>query len=316
MSGLRLASCLVVLTTVIASLVQADEPVKLGYKFASDRPLIYRTKLVTEQVQTVGDQKIETKTEHSDVTVRTFESVDDDGNIRLKSQNKQIQVKVKIGASGDYAFDSKSTEREKGSALGAALTPLYERLSGAELTLVVTPLGKVADVKGYEELVGDILKDNPMAGQFAAGGSKQAAKLAYQDALDQFSPDPVKVGDKWEIPYEVEIPKLGKAQGKRIYTVEAADKVGSRDTVRIGVALELAFDIDLDVNGAKVTGKLSTTEANGTLQFDPQLGQIVSKKSRYKISGDLSVDVAGNILAVRSEQTQTVEFELLDKLPE
>jgi hypothetical protein len=140
--------------------------------------------------------------------------------------------------------------------------------------------------------------------------------MSYQEAFDQFSEKPVKPGDKWEVPYELDLPKLGKAKGKWIYTYEGPDKVGERPTARIAVALEMEFDLDVEIGGMKVTGKLSAADAAGTIQFDPARGQTVSKKSKYTINGDMAIVVNGMTIDVRMNQKQSATLELLDKLPE
>lgn len=305
-----------VVAVIVTGVVRAeDEPVLLRHRIEKDQPLIYRTSTSTEQVQTVMDRKLTTTIDQTDVSLRTLEKIDDDGNVRVRSENKRLKVTVK-SVGGDFKFDSSAAEREKGNELSAALNPLYERMSGSVLTLVVTPRGEVKDVEGLDMLLADLLKDNPLAAQFAGGGDKKAGKLSQQEAIDQFPEGPVKTGDQWEIPYEMELPKLGKATGKRVYTVEGADKVGERETIRLGVTLEMTFDVDLETNGAKITGRLSVSESAGTVQFDPKMGQTVSKKAKYTIGGALSVNVAGQVIPVQSDQTQKVSVELLDKLPE
>lgn len=296
--------------------VRADEPIVLRHKFEKEQPAIYKTETTMTQKQAFMGQKIETEIKQSDVTSRVLDKIDSEGGIHLKNENKRLKVSVKIGPIGDYTFDSQSTEREKGSVLGSALTPLYERLSGASIEVALTPRGKVTAVDGYEQLIGDVLKENALAAQFAGGGSKNASVMAYQESFDQLPEGSVKPGDTWEVPYDVELPKIGKAQGKRVYTFEAMDKVGDRATARLGVKLELSIDVDLEMNGAKITGKLSVSESAGTIQFDPEKGRTLSKKAKYTISGTLNVDVNGNVIPVETEQIQSVNSELIEKIPE
>jgi hypothetical protein len=318
---MNVKSLLVCATAAIASLLSAglahadDEPILLRHQYEKDHPLLYRTTSEMEQTQSLMGQKITMTMKQTDVTQRSLEMVNDDGNLRVKSENKQLMVTMK-SAIGEYKFDSKGAERERGSVLGAALTPIYERLSGSALTMVITPRGEVKDVEGLDMLLADVLKDNALGAQFAGGGSKGAARLSQQESSDQLPEQPVKKGDKWEIPYEMELPKLGKVTGKRIYTFEDFDKVGERETVRLGVTLEMAFDVAVEMGGAKVTGKMAVSDSSGTVHFDPKRGQTVSKKAKYTIGGDLSVDVAGNIIPVRQDQTQAVTVELIEKLPE
>jgi hypothetical protein len=275
----------------------------------------FRRRRGLKQTQTIMDLKIENSMSTDDVSRHTVEEVGTDGKITLASKNERLKVSANFGAAGKFDFDSKSTERDTGSILGSGLTPLYERLSGAQLQLVVSALGEVAEVQGYKNLVADVIKDNPIAEQFGAG-SDEAAKIAYQELFVIFSDKPVKPGDKWEVPYNVDFPKLGKAKGKMLYTYEGPDKVGDRKTARFSVTNDLSFDLDLDMAGTKVTGTISTNNSSGTVQFDIEAGRVVSSKKEYTMSGQLSVNANGMIIPVQNQQTQTVTLELLDKLPE
>jgi hypothetical protein len=296
--------------------VQAGDGIVLRHKLAKDDKLIYRKTSSVKQTQVVKDMKIETHIDSTEVGVRTFQEVDDKGNIKAQTENKLLKVKTKIGPLGDYTFDSKSNDNDKGSTLGAALTPIYERMSGAIMTVTYTPRGEVTKLEGYEELIKDVLKDNPIGAQFAGGGSEKAARFGYAEFFPVFGEEAVRAGDRWETPYEMQLPKVGDAKGKKIYTYLGPDKVGNRKTVKIGVTHELDFDLNLDVNGVKVTGKMTIDRATGTIQFDPEKGHLVSMTSQYTLSGTMNVDANGMQFPVTTEQLQRVNLELLEKLPE
>ena len=294
----------------------AAEPLLLRYKYSLAQPLIYRTESTMQQVQTFAGQKVETETTQIDVAVRTLQKVDDQGNLHIRTENKQLQTTVKVKPLGEYKFDSRTKERESGSVLAGGLNPLYERLSGSLLDITFGSDGKIVEVDGYEQLLADLFKDNPLAKQFAGGGSKQAAHAGYQELIDQFSEKAVQPGDMWEIPYELELPQIGKSQGKRVYTFEGMELAGERSLAKISVVVELAVDIDIEANGAKITGRLASSSASGTVLFDAAQGQTVSKTAQYTISGNMNVAVNGMTIPVQSEQTQSVKLELLEKLPE
>ena len=298
-----------------AGAVSAQEAVLLRYKMDENDKLAYRTTTTMKQTQNFAGQTLQTEFTQSDVSLRTLEKVDEKGNFTLKTENKRLLVKGDLGPAGTYTFDSTSNERARGNVVADAVNPLFDRLSGAILSVTISPRGEVVDAKGYEELIGDIVKDNPVAAQFAGGGSDKAFKMGIAENFAQFAEQPVKPGDKWEVPYEVELPKLGKAQGKRIYTYVGPDKVGERPTAKIDVVHELAFDLDVDSAGTKVTGKLSIDKSSGTVHFDPEKGQLVSLKHDYVLSGDISVETNGNTIPVKTEQNQSSTVELLDKLP-
>jgi hypothetical protein len=223
---------------------------------------------------------------------------------------------MKVGPLGEYVYDSKSEKHDEGGPLSTALNPIYDRLKTAALSFTLTPRGELTALEGMKELLEDVLKDNPIGTQFTGGGSDKVAQMGMAEMFAVFGEKPVKPGDTWEAKYELDLPKLGKAEGKRIYTFEGFDKVQDRKTARIRVSHELSFDVDLETGGAKVKGKMKIDQSSGVIQFDPDKGRIVSMDSTYQISGDLNVDAGGKLIPVKSEQTQSVKVELLDKLPE
>jgi len=304
-----------VLTLVIlAAGVAAQEGTLLRYQ-PSKEPLIYRKTHTMKQTQNVMDMKIITDTKQTEVEVWSV-GVTDKKDLEIKAETKTLEVKAKIGPLGEYAFDSRKDDNDKGSALGAALTPLHERLANARPTYIVSDRGKIAKVEGLKELLDDVLKDNPLAKQFAAGGSEEAMKLGLTEYFPLLPEDRVSSGTRWEVPFEISLDKFGKAKGKRVYVCEGEATVGKRKTIKIRVATEMSFDLDLDVGEAKVTGKMSITDAKGTIHFDPKQGCVVSLNNEYTLSGDLNVTAGGMNIPVSSEQTQNLRLELLEKLPE
>lgn len=94
----------------------------------------------------------------------------------MRTENKLLKVEMKNDRIGGYTYDSASSDRDTGSQVGQAITPLYDRLNGAVLTFSLTPQGKLTGAKGFQELLGDLVKDNPLVAQFVGGGSDEAAR--------------------------------------------------------------------------------------------------------------------------------------------
>ena len=301
---------------LVTATALAGEPLKLRYRIKAGERTIYRTRTEIKQNQSVGEMKFENEIRTEQVATTAVDKVDDQGNLHLRQQSERLKFVMKSGPLGEYKFDSLAKEHDRGSVLGKAVTPLFERMSGSAVELVVTPLGEVKEVKGFAELFADLLKDNPIAVQFLGGGSNEAAKSSYADQFPRFKDDAVKPGDFWEVPFEIDLPKLGKFKGKRVYRYEGPDKVGDRTTAKIDVATELEGDLDIDLGEAKVSGTFSTDDATGTVQFDPAAGKLVAMKSGFSLTGDMTITAGGNTIPLRMEQTQTISIEMLDKLPE
>ena len=294
---------------------QANEPIVLKYKTAKGDKFHYKMGFDMKQSQSVMGMKFENTIKQETIVSRVVDSVDADGQATLKVKADRRKMSSEFGALGKYEFDSKSTERDTSSAVGAAVTPLLERLTGSEYELLVTSRGHVAEVKGYAELVGDLLKDNPLAQQFGAADNKTAAHQEQRGFI-VLSEKPVKPGDQWEVPFDIELTKVGKMKGTITYTYEGPDKVGDRKTVRIGVVSNISLEMNIDQGTSKVTGTLSTTNSTGTVQFDPEAGRVVSSKQTSGLSGQLMVEVGGMTIPVDNQQESTETLELIDKFPE
>ncbi|GAB4137528.1 MAG: hypothetical protein Tsb009_05120 [Planctomycetaceae bacterium] len=298
------------------SAVHAQKPILLRYKMEPNKPLIYKMTTNTKQVQTVRNMKIETVMSNTEISIRTLKGFDKSKNLELQTENKLLNVKVKIGPLGEYKYDSKSDENERGSTLGAALTPLYDTLNGAYETIVMSPRGEIVETKGFAELVASALKDNPLGKQFAGNGTNTARKFSLAEFFPVLSKAPVKPGDTWEEPYEIELPKLGKAKGTRKFKFVGYEMVGKTKTAKITYTTEMTFDIDLNIGGQKITGKMTMEKSAGTVNFDPQKGQLVKLKSGFTMGGDINVSVNGMDIPIGTKQTQTITLERLTKLPE
>jgi hypothetical protein len=309
----------VLCAAVIASIglaVHADDGVSLKYKLAKGDKLIYRTKSEMKQSQTIMGMAIENTMTNEGVTSYTVESVDEKGHVHVGVKGERLKVKANFGALGEFSFDSQSSERDKSSVIGAAVTPLFERLSGAVYQATLSLEGEIVEVKGYADLIRDLLENNPLTIQFAGGGTDDAAKEGLREMFPQVSKNAVKPGDTWEVPHEITMPKLGKLKGKTAFRYIGPDKVGDRQTAKIEVTTDTSMELDIDMDGTKVTGKISSNSANGTLQFDVAAGRVISNQSTVSLGGTLNVNVNGMDIPVQNEQMMKSSVELLEKVPD
>jgi hypothetical protein len=294
----------------------ANDGVELKYKFAKGDKMVLRAKSEVKQTQTIMGQTVETAINNESVSTITVEEVDEKGNFHIGLKGERLKVKMNVGPLGEYVFDSQSSERDKSSVLGGALTPLYERLGGITFQATIKPDGEVVDVKGYVEQIRDLLEGNPLTAQFANGGTDEAAKLGLEQQFPRISGKAAKPGDTWERPYELNLPKIGKVKGKSTYRYLGPDKVGDKETAKIEVMSEGAIEINVEQMGAKVTGTLNVTSGNSTIQFDPIAGRILVHDDTVVMAGDLNVDANGMNIPIRQEQTVKTKVEYLDKIPE
>src|SRR5262245_43388334 len=233
-------------TAVLASIglaVHADE-VTLKYKMAKGDKVIDRAKMEMKQAQTIAGMAFDNEMVNDSISSYTVDDVDEQGNYYLTVKAERLKVKSKFDAlGGDYTFDSQSSERDKSSQIGAAVTPLYERLSAIVYQVKLGPDGDVLEVKGYAEQLKDILDANPLARQFGGGGaSNETAKQTLRELFVKLPAKPIKSGDTWEVSAELELPQLGKSRGKSVYRYVGADKINGRDTAKAEVTGDMSFE--------------------------------------------------------------------------
>lgn len=299
----------------------ADDGITFRYKPPGDAKQIYRTTKTMEQTHTVGETKTEKTTmTQTSVSQWTLERTDNKGDFHLLVETQQLEVDLTfnslIGTDPTirtYKFDSNADEQERGNVLSEALGPIYDRLATARLTVTMSPRGEIKTIGGHQELLGDLLKDNPLAAQVAGGGSENAARLNFAERFIVLSDKPVKPGDSWESEFNVDLKEVGMATGKRIFKYVGPDKVGEVITEKFTMTLVLSINIDIKANGAEIKGMLSAKDTSGTVQFDPELGRVVSMKSSYTFGGDINVSANGVSQVISTSQTQTVERILLDE---
>ncbi len=308
--------CAITLQFASARPTVAEDAVLLRYKAAPGDRQIYRSRTEMKQTQRIGELDIEQKLTAEQTCSRTVLAVDERGLMQLKLKNERLTFEGTFGPSGEYQFDSTSDERDTASVLGAALTPVFERLSDGAFQVAVSPRGEVTEAKGLAEMLGDLLENNPIAVQLTSGGSDAAAKFSVQDQFVVLPENPVRPGDTWEVPWEIALPKLGTTKGKKSFRFLGLDKTGPRPTARIECTTEMSFDVNIDMGDARVTGTAAVTSSSCTIRFDVAAGRLSSSVGTVRLAGDLIVTTGGQSIAIKTDQTQKTTIELLDKLPE
>jgi len=305
------------LVASIGLAVHADEGVTLKYKMAKGDTTIYRTNLEMKQTQTIAGMAFDNTMNTETISSYTVDSVDEKGNYHLTIRSERLKVTAKFGMLGDYAFDSRSSERDKSSMIGAAVTPLYERMSGMVYQTKLGPDGDVLEVTGYAEQLKDILEASPLARQFAGGSaSNETAKQGLRELFIKLPVKAIKTGDTWDVSSDVDLPQLGKNRGKSTYRFVGPDKVQGRETAKTEVTGDTSFELNLEQDGAKITGTLSSTNVSGTVHFDIATGRVLRAEGSVTLGGEFSVDVNGMVIPVRNDQSMKSSFEVLEKVPD
>ena len=177
-------------------------------------------------------------------------------------------------------------------ALRLGITPGIRAVSVLALAALA---GCTAEVSGK-----DPVKNPGSAGGSGAGSGGSGAMVGPADCEGN----------------EIAMPKLGTMKGKTTFRYVGPDKVGDRQTAKIEVTTDSSLEINLEMDGTKVTGKISTNSASGTLQFDVASGRMISNQSTVSMGGTLNVNVNGMDIPIQNDQTMKTAVEYLEKLPD
>lgn len=301
---------------LVAGSQAASAQETFAYKGKAGDKHIYLTSVTSNSSQKVAGMDLESKFTLTTISERSFKQPDEDGNLQYETATKQVLVDATLPGLGKFKFDSESDENASGSQLADSLTPFFEATAATKYDVKLSNLGEVVELKGYEDALKDVLKGNPLAQQFAGGGTDEAAKAGVSDLFIPFQKEGVNSGDEWEVEFKINMPNLGEAVGKRRIRFDGDDKLGDTPTKKFTVTVELAFDVNIKSGGAVVTGKIESESSSGEYHFDPAIGQIISGKMKQVLSGTLTAAVGDNEVQVETSQTQIVKVERLDKLPQ
>jgi hypothetical protein len=282
---------------------------------SSKEPRIYRTEITIRQRQTVAGVEFNTELTTTTVAEWTFQHVDQDGNLHWQSHNKQLQVRGTIGFLGEFRFDSTTKDRAQGSQLDAALVPVYTALSDATFEVTLNPRGQVVAVTGFDGFIAPLVKDDVFAMQYTFGGTDKGAALVYQEQFVVFSDAPVAPGGTWSVPYDWQLPALGRVTGTKSFTLRNQMEQAGRGVADLDVTYALSVEADMKASGLHTTGTITTRDFKGTAKVDTASGQILSMDSAVTLTGTVSIDIGGATYAVPTEQRWNVAVEKLDALP-
>ena len=303
--------------SLLSAPVFAQDAITFRLKAKPGDKRYYQISSTMEMSQKVAGQEVDTKMTSKQAIEREVTEPDKDGNITLRSKTLRLQMDSVFPGVGPYKYDSDSTENNDGSAIGAAVAPLYDAISGAVVDITVNPQGKVTKATGLAEAIKGAIQGNPIAQQFAAGSdSDEASAMGMRDQFIEFPKKALSPGDEWEVPYDMDLAKLGKATGTTKYKYEGLeDSTRGKSIHKFTFTASMDFDLDLKTDAVTGTGKMKITSSKGTALFDAEAGKLISKNSETSIDGDITVVAGGMTIAIQQEQNQKIELKLIDGPP-
>lgn len=280
MSGLAVAIVLIGATRVMAE-------VTLELKFPEESKATLQSELSVDQTLTLAGQDIVTKSSTFAVSTSSVGKRAEDGSLAVTDRVDVFQSELNINGT-KVQFDSANPDKK-------ADVPQLEPVLDIYRAIIKFPITKTFDAKnkliaaklpeGEFEKLGDLAKE-----QF----DPEKLKKATEQVL-AFLPDgPVKEGETWERSTES---NLGSGQVMSFRTKYEYKGTIEQDGRTLDKIEGKAFEVSLAINGNPMLqltkSDLKIKESASTILFDREKGHVVSRVSKVRIDGPLTLTING-----------------------
>ncbi len=282
MSGLAVA-----LAIVLTGATQAVAEVTLELKFPEESKATLQSELSVDQTLTLAGRDIVTKSTTFVVSTSSIGKRAEDGSLAVTDKVDVFQSELNINGT-KVQFDSANPDKK-------ADLPQLEPLLDIYRATIKFPIAKTFDAKnkliaaklpeGEFEKLGDLAKE-----QF----DPEKLKKATEQVL-AFLPDgPVKEGETWERSTES---NLGSGQVMSFRTKYEYKGTVEQDGRTLDKIEGKAFEVSLAINGNPslqlTKSDLKIKESVSTILFDRERGHVVSRVSKVRIDGPLTLTING-----------------------
>ncbi|HQR41994.1 MAG TPA: DUF6263 family protein [Gemmatales bacterium] len=241
---------------------------ELRYKFSAGTKNSY----VMEQNQTMKmsamGQEFEIKINMSMELSQAIDRVDTaTGNAVMKQKIERVKMKMEGGPIGSMEYDSKSDKEPEGAL--AAMAGIMKAMTESEISMTMSPLGEVSNIKMPEKLMEEM--KNLGGGAGGLGGNMfsedQFKNMLNQSVMILPKNAPVAGSTKWDRSFDMKMGPIGSMKTTTKYTY--AGKSGSFDKIDMSIDMKMEPDPN-----APIQMKMTTKEANGNTLFDNAKGRV------------------------------------------
>ena len=277
---------------LIFSLTTVSAQMKLSFNPTMGTKYEYNMEVVQDIKQNVMGQEVSTESEMSGTYLMEIKS--------KTSQEVQVQFTymdftfLVSNAMMNLRYYSKKPI-ENPSEMDKMIEKMFNTLINEPFTVVFALDGSVKSVTGMEAIIKKMLDaisaDGQMATQIGAQLSQQFSDESMKSMFGQsfnFYPDnAVKIGDSWNVKNSILMSSINIGTNIK-YTLKGINTNNA--------TIEVAGDIDMDMEGGKLAGKQT-----GTMTLDTITG--------IPVTSDISQDLKGSIKA----QGMDIQMEMISK---
>jgi hypothetical protein len=286
------------LMTAALLLSAQDGKVELKWKFEKGRELTYRQS--QKQVMELFGNAMEQETAQTQVW--TVKDIGPDGVATIET--KCVAVASKATGAMEFEYDS---EKDKELPENPQVK-MMAKMVGKTFTLKMTPQGKIVEMKGFDALMEDMLKElgddaGPMKEMLKQMLSDDTMKSAMQQLAPMLPEKPVGKGDKWSNDFTLKFPMIGGMKfgvGSTLKDVTGGDAHVEQDWT-----IELkGGDEDKD-NPLAGLIKITDSKGKANIVFSVEKGCFISQK----IEMTMNMEANGQQIPIKT----TSELKLVEK---
>ncbi len=275
------AGCLALLVMAGLGAGLAPAQVTLHYQFKPGEKLPYVMEQKMAMTMVIGGNQVHMNMTQTMNMTWNIASVDKNGNAHMTQKFDRIRLNMD-SPMGKVEYDSQNGKVPEGP-IGQSIGPIYKALTGAEISLTMSPQGKITDVKIPQKVL-DALKNVPGAAAMGEMFSGEGLKNMTSKGGLQLPAGPVKKGDSWNQKMEVKMPfGTMKVDTKNTYqgSVMRGGKTLAEITLQPTVTMEAAPN-------APATMKLKDQSAKGNALFDNTVGRLVETRLKQNMTMEIS----------------------------
>ena len=275
-----------------------DGKMELKWKFEKGRELTYRQ----TQKQSMEFAGTAMEQETSQTHVWTVKDVAADGTATIET--KCVAVASKASGAMEFEYDS---EKDKDVPENPQVK-MMAKMVGKVFTLKMTPSGKIVEMKGFDALMEEMLKEmgdeaGPMKDMLKQMLSDDTMKSAMQQLAPMLPEKPVGKGDTWKNDFTLKFPMIG---GMKFGVASALTDLKDGEA-QIGQDWTIELKGGDDDKDNPLGGLLKITDSKGKAQivFSAAKGCFVSQK----MTMDLTMEAGGQQIPIKTQS----EMKLVDK---
>ncbi len=278
--------------------------VTLAWKFAEGTQYALETKQTSEQKFVMAGQEMNSSDRKTTVIASNVGKRAADGSLRIASAITVLKTDMTLPYGAGIKFDSTKPNGNNEEVPYPEILQALKATAKRTWTTIYDQKNQVLSVEGAEAVLKSLDEETAALIKHQLDADYMAQAAATQMA--RIPQGPLEPGATWSLKETTRIEgglsMTMTVQYRYVGTVEE-EGVELHKIVFASGAVQMAMAGDNPNQMKLLESELKIDESEGTLLFDRDKGQIVRLESRFKLSGNLTLEVEGMQLPAKLELT-------------